>query len=183
MSEADKARWDQRYAAGDYDLIPNPRMVALLAGRLQPGMTALDIACGPGRNALWLAEQGLRVSGWDISEEALGRLQAEAQRRSLPIECRQVDFDAEPLPVDSFDLVVDAQFLYRPLLLPMVRALRPRGLLFLDVFLESAKRAAVSPAYKADPGEIARVYEGQVEIIHLYEDVPDGRVVMLARRL
>lgn len=182
MTEADKSRWNQRYAAGDYDLTPNRRLVTRLAGRIHPGMTALDIACGAGRNSLWLAEQGVEVHGWDISNEALDRLQAEARRRSLEIHCREVDFDAEPLPEGAFDLVVDTHFLHRPLLLPMARALKPGGLLFLDIFMDSAKRSAVQPAYKVNPGEIARVYEGMMELLELTEDPKDGRAILLARR-
>lgn len=182
MSEADKERWNERYAAGEYDLTPNPRLVALLTGRILPGITALDLACGAGRNALWLAGQGATVEGWDISDRALAVLEAEAAARGLPVQTRLVDLDEEPLPEGRFDLVVGAHFLHRPLLLPMLRALKPGGLLFLDIFLDSPKRAAVKPAYRLDPGELARVYGGTAEILHLYEDVPDGRVTMLALR-
>lgn len=182
MADADKTRWNQRYAAGDYDLTPNPRLVSHLTGRISPGMIALDVACGAGRNALWLAEQGAEVHGWDISDEALIRLQGEAHRRGLPVHCREVDFDAQPVPQNSFDLIVDTHFLHRPLLLPMADGLKPGGLLFLDLFMESEKRAAVQRAYKVDPGEIARVYAGLLEVIQLQEDPADGRVTMLARR-
>lgn len=182
MSDADKARWNQRYGAGEYDLTPNPRLVTSLVGRLSPGMKALDIACGAGRNALWLAGQGVVVHAWDISEAALALLQSEAGHRSAAIHIRQVDFDEASLPEATFDLVVDTHFLYRPLLQPMLRALKPGGLLFIDSFLDSEKRAAVNPIYKLDPGELARVYEGIAEIIQLQEDQAGGRVTMLARR-
>lgn len=182
MSEADKSRWNQRYAAGEYDLTPNPRLVTHLAGRVRPGMVALDLACGAGRNAIWLAEQGVVVHAWDISDEALGLLQAEAARRGLSVHCRQVDLDETTLPEETFDLVVDTHFLLRSLLQPMLRALKPGGLLLVDTFMDSDKRAAVNPAYKLDPGELARVYGNVAEILHLYEDFHDGRVTMLATR-
>ncbi|MFZ5825238.1 MAG: class I SAM-dependent methyltransferase [Bacillota bacterium] len=182
MSEADKVRWNQRYAAGEYDMTPNPRLVAHLTGQVRPGMVALDLACGAGRNAIWLAEQGAEVHAWDLSDEALGLLQAEAAQRGVAVHCRQVDLDQASLPEQSFDLVVDTNFLMRPLLEPMLRALKPGGLLFVDTFMASEKRAAVNPAYKLDPGELARVYGDAAEILHLYEDFHDGRATMLARR-
>lgn len=182
MSEADKSRWNQRYAAGEYDLTPNPRLVTHLTGRVRPGMVALDLACGAGRNAIWLAEQGAAVHAWDISDEALALLQAEAARRGLTIHCRQVDFDQAPLPAEAFDLVIDTNFLLRPLLQPMLQALKPDGLLLIDTFMDSERRSAVNPAYKLDPGELARVYGDAAEILHLNEDFHDGRATMLARR-
>lgn len=182
MSEADRTRWNQRYAAGDYDLTPNPRVVAHLTGRVQPGLVALDIACGAGRNAIWLAEQGAEVHAWDISDEALALLQGETNERGLPVHVRQVDLDEAPLPQAYFDLVVVTHFLHRPLLHPMLQALKPGGLLFMDTFMDSEKRAEVNHAYKLDPGELARVYAESVEVLHLNEDIPSGRVTMLARR-
>ncbi|MFZ5816145.1 MAG: class I SAM-dependent methyltransferase [Bacillota bacterium] len=182
MSEADRLRWNQRYAAGEYDLTPNPRLVSFLADRISPGMAVLDIACGAGRNALWLAARGAEVHAWDISDEALGRLEAEARRQGLLIHTRQVDLEQATLPEERFDLVIAIHFLHRPLLRPMLQAVRPGGLLFIDTFMDSEKRAAVNPAYKLEPGELARVYGGQAEILHLTEAAADGRATMLARR-
>ncbi len=183
MTNADRERWNQRYAAGEYDLTPNQRMVAHLSGRITPGMTVLDLACGAGRNSLWLAQQGAAVQGWDISDEALDRLWAEADRQGLrSIATREVDLDEAELPAEAFDLVLATHFLHRPLLLPMLHALRPGGLLFLDIFLDSEKRSQVNPAHKLHPGELAGVYTGAAEILSLHEDLPDGRAVMLARR-
>jgi len=183
MSESDRERWNERYAAGDYDLTPNPRLVTHLTGRIKPGMVALDLACGPGRNSLWLAAQGAVVQAWDISSKALAQLRAEAERQGLTsIQTREVDLELTALPTQAFDLIVVAHFLHRPLLLPLLDSLRPGGLLFLDTFLDSDKRSQVTPTYKLDPGELARVYGERAEMLYLHEDFPDGRAVMLARR-
>lgn len=182
MSEADRDRWNRRYAAGEYDMIPNPRLVAMLSGRLQPGMVALDLPCGAGRNAIWLARQGLAVHAWDISDTALAILRAEAEQEGLAVEARELDLDTTPLPREQFDLVVSTYFLHRPILLPMLESLKPGGLLFIDTFIDSAKRASIRPAFKLEPGEMGQIFTGMAEILHLSEDPIDGRVILLARR-
>ncbi|WP_129656297.1 bifunctional NAD(P)/FAD-dependent oxidoreductase/class I SAM-dependent methyltransferase [Rothia halotolerans] len=105
---AHAADWDGRYS-GDLQWSGNPNgsLVAEAAG-LTPG-TALDIGAGEGGDALWLAEQGWRVTASDISKLALERVRAEAQRRSLPVETLQTDANAaEPFDRARYDLVTAA---------------------------------------------------------------------------
>jgi 2-polyprenyl-3-methyl-5-hydroxy-6-metoxy-1,4-benzoquinol methylase len=63
--------WNARYAASEllWTAEPNRLFAAEIAG-LEPGR-ALDLACGEGRNAVWLAEQGWRVTAVDFSDVAL----------------------------------------------------------------------------------------------------------------
>src|SRR5690606_30571272 len=74
-------------------------------GGLTPGR-ALDVGAGEGGDALWLAEQGWRVAASDISQRALARVAAEAERRGLRVECHHADANAlEPFERAAFDLV------------------------------------------------------------------------------
>ena len=78
MPEQDPRCWDERYAAGaQWGTEPN-RWVRLHAEHLTPGR-ALDIACGDGRHALWLASHGWRVRAVDFSAEAIARGRAAEQ--------------------------------------------------------------------------------------------------------
>lgn len=184
MAEADRSRWNQRYISGDFSREPSRRMVALLSGRIRPGMVALDLACGAGWNSLWLARQGLEVHAWDISEAGLAILRQQAEREGLTprLHLRLIDLDHVELPREQYDVVVDNNFLHRPLLIPMLESLKPGGLLFINNFMDAPKRAIIRPAHKLDPGELARVYSERAEILHLQEDPVEGRATMLARR-
>lgn len=102
---ANQADWDARYG-GDrlWSGNPNGTLVAEVAG-LSPGR-ALDVGAGEGGDALWLAEQGWRVTASDVSPVALARIAAEAERRGLHVDRLHVDANAtaafEPA---SYDLV------------------------------------------------------------------------------
>ncbi len=78
MSEADRAKWDARYAAGAFSSRPHPSEFLRANLALCPAGRALDIACGAGRNALFLARQGWSVDAIDISQAGLDRARSAA---------------------------------------------------------------------------------------------------------
>jgi thioredoxin reductase len=99
------ADWDHRYSGEPvWSGNPNGSLVAEVAG-LATGR-ALDVGAGEGGDAIWLAEQGWKVTASDISSRALDRIRAEAERRDLPVTCELVDANAwEPFTSGGFDLV------------------------------------------------------------------------------
>jgi thioredoxin reductase/precorrin-6B methylase 2 len=102
---ANQADWDHRYR-GDrmWSGNPNGTLVNEATG-LAPGR-ALDVGAGEGGDALWLAEQGWKVTASDVSERALARIAAEAERRGAPVECHHADANAlDPFEAGAFDLV------------------------------------------------------------------------------
>jgi SAM-dependent methyltransferase len=109
--------WNERYQSSPriWSGNPNPQLVAEVEGR-EPGR-ALDVGCGEGADAIWLAERGWQVVATDISNVALGRAVAHARNAdpavSARIEWRHVDLLASPPEHDSFDLV-SAQFMQLP---------------------------------------------------------------------
>ena len=97
--------WNDRYAQKElvWTAEPNRRFAAEAEG-LEPGR-ALDLACGEGRNAVWLAEHGWRVTGVDFSDVALAKAARLAASRGVGVEWVLADvLDHEP-GVRSFDLV------------------------------------------------------------------------------
>ena len=88
---ADRAYWDRKFTARPDDAIlpPEPFLVERL-NLLKPGRV-LDLACGDGRNALYLAGLGFQVVGVDFSAVALARLARLAGRSGLGIELRRLD--------------------------------------------------------------------------------------------
>ena len=102
---ANEADWDHRYLGDQmWSGKPNGTLIKEIGGR--PAGRALDVGAGEGGDALWLAEQGWNVTASDISQRALERVAAEAQRRGLRIECHHADANAlGPFEVGAFDLV------------------------------------------------------------------------------
>src|SRR5262245_10820869 len=91
MSEEDRRRWDLRYAelrtAADPDLEP-PSAFAAFAENLPTTGFALEIACGRGEAALWLASRGMRVLGVDLSPVAIDLARERAARSGLAERCQ-----------------------------------------------------------------------------------------------
>ena len=99
--------WNRRYTEVDslWSLTPNRFLVAEVAG-LRPGR-ALDLACGEGRNAIWLAERGWRVTAVDFSDVAIAKARRRAADEGLDVEFHVEDLLAfEPEAARAFDLVL-----------------------------------------------------------------------------
>lgn len=112
MTSETQQHWEDRYAERGriWSGRVNARL-AEIAGPLTPGH-ALDLGCGEGGDALWLAEHGWQVTGVDISETALNRAAAEAAARGLADRVRFAQMNlSESFPDGRFDLV-SAHFLH-----------------------------------------------------------------------
>ncbi len=132
MSEAGHAEWDERHRgkpAGEAE----PFLVEMLA-RIPRGV-ALDVAAGRGRNALALARVGHSVIAVDYSAEAMRLLAATAREARLAIWPIVANLDSFHLKDESFDAIVNINFLDRALFPNFVSALRPGGVLIADTFL------------------------------------------------
>ena len=143
MSTFDRATYDEetydelyRSAPRLWSGRPNPQLVAEVADL--PAGAALDVGCGEGGDALWLAERGWQVTAVDFSTVALERATARARERGVDdrIDWVHADVRAEPPPEGRFDLV-SAQFLQlpsadrRPLFQRLAAAVAPGGTLLV----------------------------------------------------
>ena len=98
--------WDLRYAEAGLLWSPTPnRFLVAEAADLTPGR-ALDLACGEGRNAAWLAELGWKVTGVDFSDVAIAKAQDRAAREKLDVEFVCADLLEYEPERDAFDLVL-----------------------------------------------------------------------------
>jgi SAM-dependent methyltransferase len=113
----DEAFWNERYRASSalWSGHPNPQLVSEAAG-LAPG-TALDVGCGEGADAIWLAEHGWQVTAVDLSTVALERGAARARGVSADVARRiswlHADLTAWVPAARSYDLA-SAQFMHLP---------------------------------------------------------------------
>jgi SAM-dependent methyltransferase len=137
---------------------PTP-LVVETAQKLKPGR-ALDLGCGTGRNAIWLAEHGWHVTGVDRSPVTIPG-----------VDTRVADLEKHEFSIAeaSWDLIVVAYYLQRDLIKPVKRGLKPDGvaLMIVHIFEPGHEQSRFSlPA-----GELAKYFEGW-EILHYYEGKP-----------
>jgi tellurite methyltransferase len=103
---------------------------------------ALDLACGSGRAAVFLALEGWQAQGWDADESALDRARVLATRHGVSGRFVTVDLEGAPPPEPSspFDLIVVVRYLHRPLFPWIERALAPGGTLLYETFRVGQER-------------------------------------------
>ena len=101
----DRYQWDERYAGDElvWTSTPNQFLVSEVLG-LPPGR-AVDLACGEGRNAVWLAEQGWKVTGVDFSPGGLAKAQRFAALRNVEATWVESALQQWRPPPEGFDLV------------------------------------------------------------------------------
>lgn len=184
--DADREKWNRRFGSEEHFLgvRPSPFLsreidrIKLLA----PGNNALDVACGEGRNSLFLARNGFVVTGLDISDVGLAKGEASAKAAGVSIDYRQVNLDGYSID-EKYDLILNFNFLLRGLIPSEVDALTPGGLLMFDTILESPQLlASHNPSYFLKKGELAGIFEACCgEILFSEEsetgDMPTARIL------
>jgi len=166
------ADWNARYRAGEQLFETPSPLVARFAGGLTPG-AALDVACGPGRNALYLAEHGWRVTAVDGSPLAIELLTKRARAKHLTIDEHVADLERGEFFIgpEAYDLICDCYYLQRDLISKMKSGLRPGGTIVVIVHLADADQPQGTPT-RAYPGEL-RAYFSDCAILHYYEGRPN----------
>jgi SAM-dependent methyltransferase len=162
--------WNERYATGEAsDRPPEPLVVQAIQSRV-PGR-GLDLACGLGRNALYLAAQGWDITAVDYSRVALDIL---SQRAAEGLSVHPIlanleagEFTIEP---NAWDLIIDTCYLQRSLF-PSIRQGIKTGGIFVGVFAMSG----INPAYLLKAGEAKELFEGW-NLLH-YEESEQTRII------
>jgi SAM-dependent methyltransferase len=171
--------WDTRYATEAYIFGTAPNVfLARQAARIRPGMRALAIADGEGRNGVWLAEQGAQVHAIDISPFALDKAKKLAAARGVAIDTEQADALDWRWPASAYDVVVAIFIQFAPppardrIVAGIRRTLAPGGLLILQGY--APKQIEFGTGGPPDPAhmyttELLRGWFGDWDILHLAE--------------
>ena len=133
MSENDLERWDRRYREGSHSGPDPPEWIGEFEDELPREGTALDVAAGTGRGALWLAARGFCVTAVDVSPVGLERLRERAAAAKLVVETIAADLHASPLPDGPFAVITCLGYLQRDLFPPMRERLATGGLLICGI--------------------------------------------------
>jgi SAM-dependent methyltransferase len=180
VSDDDRARWDARYAADPADPAPaSPEALRGYDGALPTTGRALDVACGRGGVAVWLARRGLTVDAVDISPVGLAAGARLAVAHDVGDRIRWIAHDLDlGLPADSdgpYDVVVCRCFRDTACYRALSAALAPGGLLAVTVLSEVG--AGPGP-FRAPSGELRAAFSG-LDVLRDRES--DGVAMLLAR--
>ncbi|HEY7717064.1 MAG TPA: class I SAM-dependent methyltransferase [Candidatus Binatia bacterium] len=137
MSQDDQIRWNRQHAESGGSEEPSRFLREVLESEswdLPPGR-ALDLACGKGRNALYLASRGFHVTAVDISPVALERGRRLCEQRLLAVEWQQADLEHLQLKTAEYDLIVNINYLQRSLIENIKTALKTTGHVIFETYL------------------------------------------------
>jgi len=177
VSEDNSKKWNNHYANVAEAGTATSILIEFAHILPQEGL-ALDLACGLGANAVFLAQQGLKVQAWDTSRTAVTKLQALAACQKLDIDARIRDCERFPPDAGSLDVLVISNFLYRPGIPALLASLKPGGLLFYTTHTMERPdfiKGPNNPDYLLQPGELLSLCAG-LRLHYYREDGMSGNL-------
>lgn len=162
--------WDRRYSEGEYISERNPSRLLVEFLPMLPKGRALDIACGEGRNAIYLARQGFEVDAIDISGVAINRGREAAG--DLKVNFAVADLEGFEMPEDTYDLIINFNYLQRSLVQGIKKGLKIGGYILFETYtLEQQKLGPPrNPEFLLGPNELLRLFS-DLHIIYYREGV------------
>jgi tellurite methyltransferase len=160
MMSAIKDKWDIVYSQEKLNLLTAAPVLIENSFLLPKAGTALDMACGLGGNAIFLAQNGLRTNAWDISGIAIEKLQIYADLAGLQIFPKQCEINEHLLVEYKFDVIVVSRFLDRSLCKGIMGALKKGGLLFYQTYTREKCRTCGpdNPEYLLQQNELLTLF-------------------------
>lgn len=161
-------KWDAKYAQCNLQTPANPCFVLKQHSRFLPFHgQALELACGLGGNARFLAQCGLKTHAWDISDNALTVLNNFASLNQLSITPLITDLEQMILPYQQFDVIVISRYLDRNQFKAIADALKPKGLLYYQTFLAPVQdNAPQNPDFYIQPGEFNQAWSNLETLVY-----------------
>ena len=193
--------WDAKHSLAANEAGAAPAGILTELWPLLPAGPALDLACGRGRNALFLAEHGRHVTAVDWSDAALDILEERAKCSKIPVRrvsrideakplaragigLLQADLEAVALPANRYSVIVCVRYLQRSLFPQICLALRPGGMLLFETYTKAQLDFAGGPrdpAHLLNTGELRRAFPG-LEVIFYRELRAEKGIASLAAR-
>ncbi len=188
-SGEERQRWDQRYREGSHPRRePDPFLARAYAEYVQPlfpeGGSALDVAGGSGRHAVWLAQRGWKVTLVDISEVGVAQARQAAAQQHVKLEVKVADLTDSSLDRERYDLVLVFFYLQRDLFPALVSTLKPGGLLLYKTYTKEHRKRAKgpkNPCYFLEENELLFAFH-KLRMLHYKESFGDEAVAELVAR-
>jgi 2-polyprenyl-3-methyl-5-hydroxy-6-metoxy-1,4-benzoquinol methylase len=177
--EQDRSRWDSLFdKTQGYVFGKEPAAILKETIDILPVGRALDIAMGEGRNAVYLAKKGFVVDGVDLSEVAIRKAKRLAKENEVTISTQQADLNTYVIPPDTYEVIINIDFLLRSLIPQMKRGLKRGGVIvFENMTIEQLKNPqgeGVRQDYLLKMGELKELFK-EFQIVH-YAETNDGKV-------
>lgn len=167
MADADRLRWNDKWAASEMGTDHGSRLLDLIEPWLPEGGRLLDIAGGGSNTSLDFARRGFDVTVADVSDVGLIQARQRALAEDLVISTVEVNLKAEPLPAGPWDVITLANYLQRDLFASIAAALAPGGVFAVIVVtktnLERNERPGAPFCVESD--ELSRLVP-DLEIVH-----------------
>jgi tellurite methyltransferase len=170
--------WNKRYSVNPSTQLRKPS--ALLAELLPtlPGGKALDLACGEGRNAFFLARNGYAVDAIDSSQVVIERDKMIADEEGVAVHFIHADLEGYTIPPSTYDLIINFYYLQRSLIPWIKTALKRGGVVLFETY--TVEQIEIGPqrnrAYLLQPNELLTMF-GDLHILFYREGIfeEDGR--------
>ena len=184
-----REQWNERYRLGEHSSNEPDSFLVECAGYwdLLGSRTALDLACGAGRHALYLAAHGFETTAVDFAEAGLETARRRVADLGLNLTTQAVDLEAPnaDLGVEVYDLIVAVHYLHRPLFEQIRRALRPGGLVVYKTYTQdqlALPGGPKNPAYVLQANELLREFS-EYRVLRYEEEVRgEGTAALLAQK-
>ena len=196
-----QAHWDAKHSLAAREAIEPPAGILAELWPLLPTGAALDLACGRGRNAIFLAEHGRPVTAVDWSPAALDLLEERAQTLHFPVRRIQriekakqahagidlvlADLEGAQLEVNGYFLILCVRYLQRSLFPQICRALRPGGMLLFETYTKAQldfPGGPRNPAHLLDQGELRRAFPELQTVFYRELRAEQGIASLAARK-
>ena len=168
------ANWDERYERGEHTNDAPHSLVVRIASGLPPGR-ALDIASGPGRHAIWLAQRGWQVTAVDKSTVAIDMLRHRSAEKGVSIDSRIADLENHELVIASefYDLIVVCNYLQRDLFPVIKKGVCVGGVVIAIIAIsdDDLNIRPMNPDYLLNAGELRTEFR-EWELLWDFEGKP-----------
>ena len=169
MAIKDKIKWNKKYQNTPSLLeerTPSKKLIKALENTV--GKNALDVACGAGKNSIYLAKSGFHVHSLDISEVALETL----DNRSIKnISTELIDLDEYKTVKETYDFIVMTNFLDRNIIPKLALALKKDGILFIETYMhhKDNEKPPSNPDFLLKKDELKTFFDNNYEILEYDE--------------
>ena len=201
LMPSSQSEWDAKHSLAANDAAEAPAGILTELWPLLPAGAALDLACGRGRNALFLAEHGRHVTAVDWSGAALDILEERAKALKIPvrrlqridegkqmtragIDLLQADLETVTLPLNRYSLILCVRYLQRSLFPQICRALRPGGMVLFETYTKAQlgfSGGPRDPAHLLNTGELREAFP-ELEVVFYRELRAEQAIASLAAR-
>lgn len=158
---ANLVEWDERYRSGEHTTKEPSPLLRTAIEKLKPGR-ALDLACGVGRHAIFLAEHGWNVTAVDASRAGIEILNQRAREAGVTVDAHVADLERGEfhLEQDAYDLVCVFYYLQRNLFPPIRAGVKPVGSVVAAIHLNDGKEDAKpsNPDFLFNRGELKQLF-------------------------